>query len=103
MGIFRPDPKDGRQIYRFLPRGRELKARIIFNSHYARPDIRVRVRRSVIDIHLEQTRISGVIPITAGNATENTLTAPLILHRLVFVMNPKGLNPGMRLNRIQDL
>ena len=47
----------------------------------ARADVRVRVRESVIHVHLEQARISGVIPITAGNATENTLTAPLVLHQ----------------------
>ena len=76
MGMFRPDPKDGRQSYRFLPRGRELTAQRIFNSHYARPDIRIRVRKDVIHIHREQARIRGIIPITAGNATREHAVNP---------------------------
>ena len=86
MGMFRPDPKDGRQSYRFLPRGRELTAQRIFNSHYARPDIRIRVRKDVIHIHREQARIRGIIPITAGNATREHAVNPTF-------SSPAGVSP----------
>ena len=86
MGMFRPDPKDGRQSYRFLPRGRELTAQRIFNSHYARPDIRIRVRKDVIHIHREQARIRGIIPITTGNATREHAVNPTF-------SSPAGVSP----------